>query len=328
MMGGAALPAVVVGRPIVAVRREARRTAWRRHPGDEIIRHVTARPGVRMAFVLDRRGPDAVVIDTSAGEIRLDQSGEATHPSWSPDGRLVWSLGSAPTGVVSEDDDPVDIGEPPAIGLFSPVFAGTDSIIAVIAEPEPAFTRTEDEGLDNLWRYDLAIGRWTRVTAFRAAATGGRRRTPLDRDDGSLQFVRITVSSARRCHRSSSGRRLRMGSPRGYVVSARDVPRGDPGRTSCVERLRSGRGRMAESTPRPPRPSSWTSVAVPSPSTLRSVGDPDRCRSHRPTPSPTETPTPSPTPVSHDGLRVPNPTTTPGYWWGNFPSSIRPTRPS
>ena len=53
--------------------------------------------------------------------------------------------------------------------MFSPVFTSSDTVVAVVGEIEPGFDRTEDEGLDNLWRFDLRTRRWSRVTAFRAS---------------------------------------------------------------------------------------------------------------------------------------------------------------
>ena len=99
----------------------------------------------------------------------------------------------ASQALVAHTSSTLDIAPPPAaIGVFSPVFATDDAIVSVVAEPEPGFTRTEDEGLDNLWRYELRTHRWSRVTAFHA--TGDHWvaiRTPIVRDDGSLEFVLV-----------------------------------------------------------------------------------------------------------------------------------------
>ena len=299
MKRGTALPAVVLGRSIVAVQSDGARTASNAATqGDEIIRHVTARAGVGIAYVLDRRGPDAIVIQTAGGEMRLEQSGEASHPSWSADGRLVWSLGSA-LRVWSPRTTTLDIGQPDsAIGVFSPVFAGTDSIMAVVAEPEPGFTRTEDEGLDNLWRYDLKVGRWSRVTAFRAR--GDRWvgvRTPLVRHDGSVEFVRISgLSSATRMPSFE----LWEVTPDGVVSRIRSLPREmylagilDGHRVWNVFDQAAGEWRIYSETTATKFVDLGCGAVTVDP---RSVGDPDRMPLAPPTPSPTETPTPSPTP--------------------------------
>ena len=109
--------------------------------------------------------------------------------------------GLEPAVLVAGDGSTTAIAPPArAVAVFSPVFTSADTVVAVVGEREPGFDRTEDEGLDNLWRVDLRTRRWSRVTAFRA--TGDRMlaiRTPLVRDDGSIEFVVVRgVSSALR----------------------------------------------------------------------------------------------------------------------------------
>jgi hypothetical protein len=177
------------------------RRAFAVEPNAGVVRHVAAKPGSGTAYVLDDAGPDAVVIRTPDRVIRLDQPGEASHPAWSPDGKLAWSLGSGLRIWSPGDGSTTSIAAPTgAIAVFSPVFTSSDTVVAVVGEIEPGFDRTEDEGLDNLWRYDLRTRRWSRITAFRAS--GDRMlavRTPLVRDDGSIEFVLVRgVSSALR----------------------------------------------------------------------------------------------------------------------------------
>ena len=155
--------------------------------------------------------------------------------------------------------------------MFSPVFATDDAIVAVVAEPEPGFSRTEDEGLDNLWRYDLRSRRWSRVTAFHASGDHWVAiRTPIVRDDGSIEFVRGegTGDRDRGCPRSSSGGCPPSASPRrcatfpGRCTSPgcrTDVASG----TSTTRRAGSG-----GSTRRHRRPRWWTSGAARPSSTL------------------------------------------------------------
>ena len=188
------------------------------------MRHVATEPGSGTAYVLDDAGPDAVVIQTPDRVVRLAQPGEASHPAWSPDGKLVWSLGSSLRIWSPVDGSTTTIAAPAgAVAVFSPVFTSADTVVAVVGEAEPGFERTEDEGLDNLWRVDLRTRRWSRVTAFRA--TGDRMlaiRTPLVRDDGSIEFVVVRgVSSALR----PPSFELWQVTPAGDVAKVRGLPR-------------------------------------------------------------------------------------------------------
>jgi hypothetical protein len=187
---GQGLAAAVGDRTLVVVEANGSRRAFATHT-EGVVRHVAARAGSGTAYVLDRAGADAVVIQTSDGAIQLDQPGEATHPAWSPDGKLAWSLGSTLRIWSPEDGSTTTIAAPaPALAMFSPVFTSANDVVAVVGEAEPKFDRTEDEGLDNLWRYDLLTRRWSRVTAFRATGDGMLAvRTPIMRDDGSIEFV-------------------------------------------------------------------------------------------------------------------------------------------
>jgi hypothetical protein len=222
---GGGIPAVVGGRSLVIVDGRGRReTFMPRVAGPEVVRDAALRPGTGIAFVLDRRGPDDVVIETGRDEVRLAQPGEASDPSWSSDGRLVWSLGSRLRLWSPETSSTVDIAPPPgAIGVFSPVFATDDSLVSVVAQPEPGFSRTEDEGLDNLWRYDLRSRRWSQVTAFHASGQHWVAiRTPIVREDGSIEFVLVRGLAA--ATRMPAFELWRM--PAGGIVSkVRDLPR-------------------------------------------------------------------------------------------------------
>jgi hypothetical protein len=191
---GVGISAAVGGGSLVVAGPDGGREAFA--PGTAVagvIRNVTSRAGSGTAFVLDRRGPDVVVMVSGRGQVRLTQPAEAKDPSWSSDGRLVWSLGSRLRIWSPDTSSTLDIAAPPsAIGVFSPVFATDEAVVSVVAEPEPGFTRTEDEGLDNLWRFELQSHQWSRVTAFHA--TGERWvaiRTPVVRDDGSIEFVLV-----------------------------------------------------------------------------------------------------------------------------------------
>jgi hypothetical protein len=195
---GQGLTVAVGGRTLVVVDANGGRRALATHT-DGVVRHVAAaRAGSGTAYVLDRAGADAVVIQTSDGVIRLDQPGEATHPAWSPDGKLAWSLGSTLRIWSPADGSTTTIAAPTgALAVFSPVFTSANAVVAVVGEAEPGFDRTEDEGLDNLWRYDLRTRKWSLITAFRAS--GDRMlaiRTPILRGDGSIEFVVVRGDSS------------------------------------------------------------------------------------------------------------------------------------
>jgi hypothetical protein len=202
---GSGLAAVAGGRTLVVLDGTGARWAIAVEANARVVRHVATKPGSGTAYVLDEAGPDAVVIRTPDRVIRLDQPGEAP-PGMVPD-ELARSLGSSSaSGPWRRGTTDASIAAS-AIAVFSPVFTSSDTVVAVVGEIEPGFDRTEDEGLDNLWRFDLRTRRWSRVTAFRAS--GDRMlavRTPLVRDDGSIEFVMIRgVSSALRLPAFSSG---------------------------------------------------------------------------------------------------------------------------
>jgi hypothetical protein len=280
--------------------------------GEGVIRYASSRHGIGTAFVLDRRGADAVVVVTEGGTVRLTQPGEAANPSWSADGRLVWSLGSRLRVWSSTTSSTFDIQAPPdSLGVFSPVFVAPDAIVAVVAEPEPGFTRAEDEGLDNLWRYDLATRRWDRLTSFKAR--GDRwvaLRTPVVRDDGSLEFIRVRGRGSATGTPSFELWRMASG---GTASLVRALPRemylaGALGgrRIWNLYDQASGEWRLyAERSPRELVDLGCGAALV----DPRSVDDPDKTPPRSdPTPIPTGSPTPTSTSTS---TSTPAPTVTP-----------------
>jgi hypothetical protein len=320
---GGGIPAIVGGRSLVVVDGEGRReTFLPRVAGSDVVRDAASRPGTGIAFVVDRRGPDDVVIEAGHDELRLAQPGEASDPSWSSDGRLAWSLGSRLRLWSPVTSSTVDLAPPPAaIGVFSPVFATDDAIVSVVAEPEPGFSRTEDEGLDNLWRYDLRSRRWSRVTAFHASGEHWVAiRTPIVRDDGSIEFV--VVRGLATATRMPAFELWRM--PAGGDASkVRDLPREmylagaqDGRRVWNLYDQASGEWRLYAEASATTLVDLGCGAALVDP---RSIPDPDMTPvwlDTAPTPTPTSspqtptiTPTPSPT-VSPTPSQSPTPTPT------------------
>jgi hypothetical protein len=314
---GIGIPAVVGGRSLVVAGPDGGRDGFVPGAHDTgVLRHVTSRPGIGTAFVLDRRGPDVVVMVNDREQVRLAQPGEATNPSMSSDGRLVWSLGSRLRLWSPISSSALDVAPPPlATGVFSPVFVTDDAIVSVVSEPEPGLTRAVAEGLDNLWRYDVGTRRWSRVTAFHA--TGDHWvaiRTPIVRDDGSVEFVLVrglataTTMPAFELWRVSSD---------GLLSKVRELPKemylagslGDR-RIWNIYDDASGEWRLYSETSATKLVDLGCGAALVDP---RSVPDPDLIPSGLdtvPTPSPTATPTPVPTFTPVPTLSPP-PTTTP-----------------
>ena len=132
---------------------------------DGILRHLAAGPG-RLAVVNDLAGRDQLLTISPDGIEPMDTHGEVTHPSWAPDGKLVWAEDFELVRMVSTDRSLVTSLVPPGstLGAFYPTFDGDDGVVAVLQEPSPVVP--EDDGLDNLWRFDLLSQRWARITHF------------------------------------------------------------------------------------------------------------------------------------------------------------------
>jgi hypothetical protein len=157
-----------------------------------LLRHVSVSPGQGTAYIEDRATGDSVVAITPVGTTRFEAEGEATHPAWSPDGRLAWVEDFKTMKLAVPGETRVAELEAPrsATGIFSPVFVGR-RVVAVAQEPVTENVLTEDDVLNNLYSSD-ASGNWKRLTDF--AVTGERWsaiRTPVITPAGDLLFVRI-----------------------------------------------------------------------------------------------------------------------------------------
>jgi hypothetical protein len=163
-----------------------------------IARHLSSDPRYGAVFVDDRVGGDALVVRTSEGATLLPQPGDVLHPTWSPEGNLLWS-----TGTQLRTYDPstkeLDSIAPPdgAIAVTHPLFVGRSELIAAIEEPVESLG-SEFEGLDNLWRLDVRNGTWTKITSFEATTERWSViRTPILTAEGDLLFVRVAGHASR-----------------------------------------------------------------------------------------------------------------------------------
>lgn len=181
---------VVTGEGLASV---GARLALRTSVGRGTIKHLAVRRGIGTAFVIDRAGADVVVAMTREGVRVLPQATEASHPAWSPRGRLAWSTGSsivvrAPvTGELDELSVPVQ-----GASISAPVFLSDRRIAAVMSAP-PNDRVPEGEQLGDLWATEIAGTRWRRLTHFRAE--GDRWvtiRTPIAHR-GAIDFVRVSA---------------------------------------------------------------------------------------------------------------------------------------
>jgi hypothetical protein len=161
--------------------------------GTGMLRHL-ATGEEATAIVNDLAGADQLLTIDPSGISVIDTHGEVTHPTWSDEGELAWAEDLEVIRVSSADRSSITTIVPPehALGAFSPYFT-EDAIVAVLQEPSPATTH-EDDGLDNLWRYDLDKQSWSKLTDFNSTRDRWSViRTPVVGPDGSVLFVRITA---------------------------------------------------------------------------------------------------------------------------------------
>ena len=162
---------------------------------DGVLRHVATRAGVGSAVVEDTPGSDRVVVIGEEGTRTVEVSGEVTHPTWSPRGRLAWTVNMRAVEVATRSGA-VTARIPRPRGtraVFSPVFRSESRVASVVQEDVPEPFAAEDDFLDNLWSFDLRARRWTPLTDFRLQGTRWSIiRTPVVASDGSILFVRVT----------------------------------------------------------------------------------------------------------------------------------------
>ena len=184
------LVALDAGR-LVMVTEPRERVAFRDQGPAGLLRHVASRAGVGTAYVNDLRGPDVLVVMRPNGVMRIPGRGELTHPAWSSRGDLAWTVDLSELEVWPEGRNARRTVRPPrgAATIFSPVFMEPGVLVAIAGE---RVGDVHDDALNDLWRYDVRRGSWSRLTRFEADADRWSvLRTPVVRPDGAVLFVRV-----------------------------------------------------------------------------------------------------------------------------------------
>jgi hypothetical protein len=176
---------------LVMVAPSGERRAFKDPGPSGLLRHAASRSGVGTAYVNDVRGADVLVLMRPSGVAMIEGRGELTHPTWSPRGDLAWSVNLSAIEVWSPGTGARRLVPAPrgTSGIFSPVFTAADEMVAVVLEP---VGHTHDDALNDLWRFELDGGGWSRLTMFEADADRWSvLRTPVMAPDGALLFVRV-----------------------------------------------------------------------------------------------------------------------------------------
>ena len=158
-----------------------------------VLRHIANAPSAGTVFVKDKAGPDTVVAVTPRGVSEISSSGEASHPTMSTSGKVVWAEDFRELKMpVPGSPDLKTVARPQgSTAIFSPLFVDTDRLLAVVQEPVEDDIG-EDDTLNNLYEYDMVANAWTQTTAFDATAEKWSvLRTPVLARDGSVYFVRV-----------------------------------------------------------------------------------------------------------------------------------------
>jgi hypothetical protein len=179
------------GDGLVMVAPSGERRAFKNPGPPGLLRHPASLPGVGTAYVNDVPGSDVLVVMRPSGVATIEGRGELTHPTWSPRGDLAWSVNLSAIEVWSPETAARRLVPAPrgTSGIFSPVFTAADEMVAVVMEP---VGQTHDDTLNDLWRFDLDGGTWSRLTNFEADADRWSvLRTPVMAPEGALLFVRV-----------------------------------------------------------------------------------------------------------------------------------------
>jgi hypothetical protein len=215
--------AAVSGNKVVVLEGFGNRSAYTPiDAGTGVLRHAANAPGAGTAFVNDKKGSDTVITVGSRGLSAIAASGEASHPTFSTSGHLVWAEDFQTLKVASQEGSVLKtIGRPEgSTAIFSPLFVGSDTLIAVLQEPVEADTG-EDDSLNNLYRYDMSSDTWARLTAFQGTFEDWSvLRTPVLGPDASVFFVRVRGAASQTVQPL-----FELWSLRGEAVSkVRDLP--------------------------------------------------------------------------------------------------------
>jgi hypothetical protein len=179
------------GDGLVIVASSGERWAFRTPGPSGLVRHAASRSGIGTAYVNDVPGADDLVVMRPSGAETIEGRGELTHPTWSPSGDLAWSVNLSVLEVWSPGTAARRLvpAPPGTSGVFSPVFTAADEMVAVVMEP---VGHSHDDALNDLWRFDLDGGSWSRLTRFEADDDRWSvLRTPVMASDGALLFVRV-----------------------------------------------------------------------------------------------------------------------------------------
>jgi len=163
-----------------------------------VARQVARHPSRGVAVIDDLAGGDRIAIAGPAGTRSLPGGGEVSDLTWTPRGELAWTVDARSVRVSDVDGRSVRAIAPPprTLGAHAPTFTEPTRLVAVVEEAPPAASRLpagESTVVNNLWSYDQAAGRWTRLTGFSVAGSvWSAIRTPLVAPGGDVLFVRVS----------------------------------------------------------------------------------------------------------------------------------------
>ncbi len=155
--------------------------------------------GATIATVVDAKGPDRLLLstDTGASWTTLTEGDDLAYPAVSPSGTaLAWTADGALTLATAADGwKPMAAAPTGVTGRTHAQYPRfTDDGRLVLTLDVPVAGVPEDmAGLADVWRYDLALAAWTRLTAGTADADRWSvATTPLELADGSVLYVLMT----------------------------------------------------------------------------------------------------------------------------------------